>query len=80
MVNDSEFGLASSIWTQDEDRAVTLARRIQAGSTYINAHGLFAVDPRAPFGGVKQSGIGRELGLEGLLSFTETHTISTRHM
>lgn len=80
MANDSPYGLASSIWTEDEDRAVSLARRIQAGSTYINAHGLFAVDPRAPFGGVKQSGIGRELGLEGLLSFTETHTISTRHM
>lgn len=80
MVNDSDYGLASSIWTDDEDRAVVLARRIQAGSTYINAHGLFAVDPRAPFGGVKQSGIGRELGREGLLAFTETHTISTRHM
>lgn len=80
LVNDSEYGLASSIWTSDEDRAAALARRIQAGSTYINAHGLFAVDPRAPFGGVKQSGVGRELGREGLLSFTETHTISTRHM
>ena len=79
-VNDSDFGLASSIWTPDEDRAVRLARRIQAGSTYVNAHGLFAVDPRVPFGGVKQSGTGRELGLAGLLSFTETHTISTRHM
>jgi len=79
-VNASEFGLASSIWTADEDRAVGLARRIQAGSTFVNNHGLFAVDLNGPFGGVKQSGLGRELALPGLAAYTETHTVSTRHL
>lgn len=79
-VNASEFGLASSIWTAHEDRAVGLARRIQAGSTFVNNHGLFAVDLNGPFGGVKQSGVGRELALPGLAAYTEPHTVSTRHL
>ncbi len=79
-VNATEFGLASSIWTADEDRAVGLARRIQAGTTFVNNHGLFALDLNGPFGGVKQSGVGRELARPGLLAYTETHTISTRHL
>ena len=79
-VNASEFGLASSIWTADEGRAVGLARRIQAGSTFVNNHGLFAVDFNGPFGGVKQSGVGREMALPGLAAYTEPHTVSTRHL
>jgi acyl-CoA reductase-like NAD-dependent aldehyde dehydrogenase len=78
--NDTEFGLNSSIWTADEERAWKLARRLRTGATFVNNHGLFAVDPRAPVGGVKDSGLGRELGLQGLLDLTETHTVSTRHM
>jgi acyl-CoA reductase-like NAD-dependent aldehyde dehydrogenase len=79
-VNATEFGLCSSIWTVDEDRAVGLARRIQAGTTFVNNHGLFALDLNGPFGGVKQSGVGRELALPGLAAYTEPHTISTRHL
>jgi acyl-CoA reductase-like NAD-dependent aldehyde dehydrogenase len=79
-VNDSEFGLASSIWCTDEDRAARLARRIQAGTTFVNNHGLFAIDLRGPFGGVKQSGLGRELAVDGLRAYTESHVVSTRHM
>ncbi len=79
-VNDSEFGLASSIWSADEDRAARLARRIQAGTTFVNNHGLFAIDLNGPFGGVKQSGVGRELATEGLHAYTEPHTVSTRHL
>ena len=79
-VNASEFGLASSIWTADEERAVGLARRIQAGTTFVNNHGLFALDLNGPFGGVKQSGLGRELALPGLAAYTEPHTVSTRHL
>jgi acyl-CoA reductase-like NAD-dependent aldehyde dehydrogenase len=79
-VNDSEFGLASSIWSADEDRAARLARRIQAGTTFVNNSGLFAIDLHGPAGGVKQSGCGRELAAEGLYEYTEAHTVSTRHM
>jgi acyl-CoA reductase-like NAD-dependent aldehyde dehydrogenase len=79
-VNASEFGLASSIWTADEDRGAGLARRIAAGTTFVNNHGLFAVDLNGPFGGVKQSGVGRELALPGLAAYTESHTVSTRHL
>jgi acyl-CoA reductase-like NAD-dependent aldehyde dehydrogenase len=79
-VNDSEFGLASSIWSGDEDRAASLARRIEAGSTFVNNHGLFAVDLHGPFGGVKQSGLGRELATDGLRAYTEPHVVSTRHL
>lgn len=76
MANDSEFGLCSSIWTQDRDRAVALAKRLEAGYTYLNGHGPMAQDGRGPFGGFKQSGIGRNLGFDGVLAFTEAHSIS----
>ncbi len=74
--NDSEFGLCSSIWTQDSARATTLARRIEAGYTYLNGHGPMAQDGRGPFGGFKLSGIGRNLGYDGVLAFAEPHSIS----
>lgn len=74
--NDTEFGLCSSVWTPDRDRAVAMARRLEAGYTYINGHGPMAQDYRGPFGGVKQSGIGRVLGFEGMSEFMEPHSIS----
>lgn len=75
--NDSRFGLCSSVWTQDRDRAVALSRRIEAGYTYLNAHGPAAQDGRGPFGGFKQSGIGRNLGYEGVMQFQGHHSISS---
>ncbi len=77
LANDSEYGLCSSVWTQDRDRAVSVARRLEAGYTYLNAHGPPAQDSRAPFGGFKHSGIGRNLGYEGVLEFQEYHSISS---
>ena len=76
MANDSIFGLCSSVWTPDRDRALTLAGEIEAGYTYINGHGPMAQDSRGPFGGFKLSGIGRNLGYDGVLAFTEAHSIS----
>lgn len=76
MANDSDFGLCSSVWTPDRERAVAMAKRLEAGYTYLNGHGPMAQDSRGPFGGFKQSGIGRNLGFDGVLAFTEAHSIS----
>ncbi|MFE7802099.1 aldehyde dehydrogenase family protein [Nocardia sp. NPDC057440] len=73
--NDSEYGLASSVWTTDIDRGLTMARKIEAGSTFINTHAFESLDLRMPFGGVKQSGIGREFGTAGMSEYVEDHAI-----
>jgi acyl-CoA reductase-like NAD-dependent aldehyde dehydrogenase len=76
LANDTLFGLCSSVWSSDVERAVALARRIEAGYTFINNHGPLSQDNRAPFGGVKESGIGRQLGFEGVAEFMDYHSIS----
>lgn len=76
MANDSEFGLCSSVWSENRERAVALARRLEAGYTYLNAHGPAAQDGRGPFGGFKLSGIGRNMGYEGIIAFQGYHCIS----
>jgi acyl-CoA reductase-like NAD-dependent aldehyde dehydrogenase len=55
---------------------MTIARQLRTGVTFFNNHNATAVDERAPFGGFNQSGVGRELGREGLLGFTETHVMA----
>jgi acyl-CoA reductase-like NAD-dependent aldehyde dehydrogenase len=72
--NDSEYGLAGSIWTSNVERGAELARRIDAGTVWINKHLDLRFD--VPFGGAKQSGIGREQGREGLKEFTQVKVIS----
>jgi len=76
LANDSEFGLCSSVWSRNRERALRIARQLEAGYTYLNGHGALAQDHRAPFGGFKWSGIGRNLGYEGVLEFQEYHSIS----
>lgn len=75
MANSSEFGLCSSVWSSDLDRAGRVARLLEAGTTFINAHGTAAMDPRAPYGGMKHSGIGRRGGRWTLEGFTDEHSI-----
>ena len=76
LANDSEFGLCSSVWSPDAERAVTISRQLEAGYTYLNGHGPMSQDGLGPFGGFKLSGIGRNLGYDGVLGFTEAHSIS----
>ncbi|HZC14014.1 MAG TPA: aldehyde dehydrogenase family protein [Thermoleophilaceae bacterium] len=75
--NDTWAGLCSSVWSADPERAASVAARLRSGTTFINAHSAPFLDNRAPFGGFNQSGIGRELGAEGFLTFTDTHSVST---
>ena len=73
LANDTEYGLGASIWTADMERAKKLIPRMQAGSLFIN--GMVKSDPRMPFGGIKNSGYGRELSREGMLEFTNIKTV-----
>ena len=73
IANDSDFGLSGSVWTADNDRGLDIARRVRTGTYTING---FAMEFGAPFGGFKCSGIGRELGPEGLEAYLEPKTIN----
>ncbi|MGH3554004.1 MAG: aldehyde dehydrogenase family protein, partial [Mycobacterium sp.] len=69
--NATDFGLTASIWTGDDALADRVAAQLVAGTVSVNCHGMAAQDPRLPFGGVGQSGLGRELGVDGVRAFTQ---------
>lgn len=70
--NDSELGLAASVWSADEDRAFAAAARLEAGFTFVNTHNRSGMSLRAPFGGTKRSGYGREYAHEGLREYVQS--------
>jgi len=74
IANDTRYGLTAAIWTRDITRAHTLARRVRAGTVWINGWG--AINPALPWGGVKTSGTGRELGWSGILENTEEKAVT----
>jgi aldehyde dehydrogenase (NAD+) len=74
IANDSDYGLSGSVWTADVDRGIGVARRVRTGTFGVNQP--YSMDPAAPFGGVKASGFGRELGPEGLDEFLDVKAIS----
>ena len=72
--NNTTYGLAAAVWTRDIGKAHALAAKIRAGTVWVNCYDVF--DAAAPFGGFKMSGMGRELGEEGLKAYTETKTVT----
>lgn len=72
IANDSQYGLGGSVWTTDEERGIRVARRVRTGTIGVN---YYLLDPGSPFGGMKDSGIGREYGPEGLAPYLEYQSI-----
>jgi betaine-aldehyde dehydrogenase len=75
IANDSDYGLSGSVWGADSEAAADVARRIRTGTINVNT---FTMDMGSPFGGFKASGLGRELGPEGLEAYLETQTVAHR--
>lgn len=75
--NASDLGLGASVWSSDEDRAIGVAERLEAGTAWVNQHPNLS--PDTPFGGVKQSGLGVESSLHGLLAYTDITVLRVKH-
>ena len=73
LANDTAYGLAAGVWTLDISRAMRMTREIRSGVVWVNTYRM--VSPQGPFGGVKESGFGRERGEQGLLEFTVTKNV-----
>jgi acyl-CoA reductase-like NAD-dependent aldehyde dehydrogenase len=75
--NDTIFGLGASVWSKDPDRGLEVGSRLEAGTVWVNTHGTDHINRMAPYGGVKQSGIGRRAGLDGILEYSQSQTFTS---
>lgn len=75
--NRSIYGLGGSVWGSDVEAAIAIAGRIEAGQVWVNTHGVHAINHLAPYGGIKQSGIGRKSGIEGIREYLQSQAITT---
>lgn len=71
--NDTEYGLAASVWTKDINKAHKVAKGLKTGTVWVNCHNIF--DAAAPFGGYKSSGFGREMGIHALENYTQVKNV-----
>jgi aldehyde dehydrogenase (NAD+) len=74
--NNTTYGLAAGVWTRDINKVLAIANSVRAGTVWVNCYDVF--DAAAPFGGFKQSGIGREMGEYGLQQYTEVKTVTVK--
>ncbi|MGW1419962.1 aldehyde dehydrogenase family protein [Bradyrhizobium manausense] len=74
--NRTQFGLGGSVWSKDAEDGIAVARKIDAGLVWVNAHGVLAINPRTAYGGVKQSGMGKKSALDGILEYTQGQIVN----
>jgi aldehyde dehydrogenase (NAD+) len=72
IANDSDYGLGGTVWSKDQERATQIARRVATGTIGVNG---YVIDLAAPFGGIKQSGLGREFGPEALAGYQQLKSV-----
>ncbi len=75
--NATIYGFGGSVWSRDIQRASGLARQLHAGTVFVNTHGTESVNRKLPYGGIKQSGIGRRAGIEGMREYLQIQTLTT---
>jgi len=76
IANDNPYGLVSGIWTRDLDRAFRVSAQLETGQVYVNQFGT--LDVETPFGGMKDSGYGREKGIEAVMHYLQSKTVNVR--